>query len=81
VNGGHLQLQLSRKIMDSIQGGNDTRFVVNSASANDTNKKQLDYVETQTNTETRTLEINFLQNSSNIEITGTMMVQNFHCLQ
>ncbi len=77
VNGGHLQLQLSRKIMDSIQGGNDTRFVVNSASVNDTNKKQLDYVETQTNTETRTLEINFPQNRSIIEITGTMIVPEF----
>jgi hypothetical protein len=77
VNGGHLQLQLSRKIMDSIQGDKDTKFVVNSASVNDTNKKQLDYVETQTNTETRTLEINFPQNSSNIDITGTMIVPEF----
>jgi len=77
VNGGHLQLQLSRKIMDSIQDGNDTRFVVSGESVNNTNKKQLDYVETQTNAETRTLEINFPQDRSVIEITGTMIVPEF----
>jgi len=77
LNGGHLQLQISRKIMDSIQDGKDTKFVVNSASANDSNKKQLDYVETQTNAKTRTLKINFPQNGSNIEITGTMIVPEF----
>ncbi|HWY35484.1 MAG TPA: hypothetical protein VNX68_12635, partial [Nitrosopumilaceae archaeon] len=77
VNGGHLQLQLSRKIMDSIQGGKDTKFVVNSASVDNANKKQLDYVETQTSTETRTLKINFPQNRSSIEITGTMIVPEF----
>ena len=77
VNGGHLQLQLSRKIMDSIQGGNDTRFVINDKSVDDVNKKQLDYVETQTNNETRTLEINFPQNRSSIEMIGTMIVPEF----
>jgi hypothetical protein len=77
VNGGHLQIQLSRKIIDSIQGGNDTRFVVNDESVNNANKKQLDYVETQTNAETRTLEINFPQDRSIIEITGTMIVPEF----
>ena len=77
VNGGHLQLQLSRKIMDSIQGGNDIRFVLNSESVNDANKKQLDYVETQTNNQTRTLEINFPQNRSSIEMVGTMIVPEF----
>ena len=77
VNGGHLQLQLSRKIMDSIQGSNDTRFVVSDKSVDDANKKQLDYVETQTSTKTRTLEINFPQNRSNIEIVGTMIVPEF----
>lgn len=77
LNGGHLQLQLSRKIMDSIQSGKDTKFVVNSSSANDANKKQLDYVETQTNAETRTLKINFPENGSNIVITGTMIVPEF----
>jgi len=77
VNGGHLQLQLSRKIMDSIQGGNDTKFVVNIEPVGDVNKKQLDYVETQTSTETRTLEINFPQDRSSIEITGTTIVPEF----
>lgn len=77
VNGGHLQLQLSRKIMDSIQGGKDTRFVINGELIGAANKKQLDYVETQTNSETRTLEINFPQNKSIIEITGTMIVPEF----
>ncbi|HET6457304.1 MAG TPA: hypothetical protein VFG24_00290 [Nitrosopumilaceae archaeon] len=77
MNGGHLQLQLSRKIMESIQGGNDTRFVVNGEPFGDTNKKQLDYVETQTSTETRTLKINFPQDRSTIEITGTMIVPEF----
>lgn len=76
-NGGHLQLQLSRKIMDSIQGGKDTRFVVNGGPVDGANKKQLDYVETQTNTETRTLEINFPQDRSIIEIIGTMIVPEF----
>ena len=77
VNGGHLQLQLSRKMMDSIQGTNDTRFVVNDESVNNANKKQLDYVESQTNAETRTLEITFPQNRSSIEIIGTMVVPEF----
>lgn len=77
VNGGHLQLQLSRKIMDSIQGGKDTRFVVNGEPVDYANKKQLDYVETQTNTETRTLKINFPQDRSIIEIIGTMIVPEF----
>jgi hypothetical protein len=77
VNGGHLQLQLSRKIIDSIQGGNDTRFVMSDKSVDNANKKQLDYVETQTNNETRTLEINFPQNMSSIEMVGTMIVPEF----
>jgi hypothetical protein len=77
VNGGHLQLQLSRKIMDSIQGGKDTKFMVNGEPVYNANKKQLDYVETQTNTETRTLEINFPKDRSIIEITGTMIVPEF----
>jgi hypothetical protein len=77
INGGHLQLQLSRKIMDSIQGGNDTKFVVNSELAGVASKKQLDYVETQTSTESRTLKIDFPQDSSIIEITGTMIVPEF----
>jgi len=76
-NGGHLQLQLSRKIMDSIQYGNDTRFVITSGSIADENKKQLDYVETQTDPETRTLQINFPPNQTNMEITGTMIVPEF----
>jgi hypothetical protein len=77
INGGHLQLQLSRKIMDSIQGGKDIRFVVNGMTVDYANKKQLDYVETQTNIETRTLEINFPQDRSIIEIIGTMIVPEF----
>lgn len=76
-NGGQLQLQLSRKIMDSIQDGKDTRFVVSSGTVDDVNKKQLNYTEIQTNTETRTLEINFPQDRSVIELTGTMIVPEF----
>ncbi|HEX5673280.1 MAG TPA: hypothetical protein VFX75_03670 [Nitrososphaeraceae archaeon] len=76
-NGGKLQLKLSREIMDSIQGSKDTRFVVYSQSSNDTNKKQIDYVEIQTNTETRTLGIDFPQDKTLIEITGTMVVPEF----
>ena len=77
VNGGHLHLQLSRKIMDSIQGGKDARFVVTSEPFEDANKKQLNYVETQTSTETRTLTISFPKDRSTIEITGTMIVPEF----
>ncbi len=76
-NGGQLQLQLSRKIMDSIQDGKDTRFVVSSGTVDDVNKKQLNYTEIQTNTETRTLEIDFPQDRSVIELTGTMIVPEF----
>lgn len=74
INGGHLQLQLSRKMMDSIQVGKDTRFMITDKSVGTVNKKQLDYVETQTNMETRTLEINFPQDRSIMEITGTTMI-------
>src|SRR6185312_5128133 len=77
INGGHLQLQLSRKIMDSIQYGNDTRFVITSGTIADENKKQLDYVETQTDPEPRTLQITFPPNQTNMEITGTMIVPEF----
>jgi len=77
VNGGHLNLQLSRKILDSIQVGADTRFVVSSESVNAANKEPLDYVETQTNAETRTLKINFPMDSSIIEITGTSIIPEF----
>jgi len=77
VNGGHLNLQLSRKILDSIQVGADTRFVVSSESVNAANKEPLDYVETQTNAETRTLKINFPMDRSIIEITGTSIIPEF----
>ncbi|MGB9003522.1 MAG: hypothetical protein WCC52_06940 [Nitrosotalea sp.] len=77
INGGHLQVQLSRKIMDSIQGGNDTRFVVNSELVDGSNKTQISYVETRTNSDARTLEINFPQNRSIVEITGTSVVPEF----
>lgn len=77
IHGGHLQLQLSRKIMDSIQVGNDAKFVMTSNLIGAKNKAQLDYVETQSNAETRTLKINFPQNKSIIEITGTMVVPEF----
>jgi hypothetical protein len=77
INGGHLQVQLSRKVMDSIQGGNDTRFMVNSEFVDGSNKTQLAYVETRTNADARTLEIDFPQNRSIVEITGTMIVPEF----
>ena len=77
VNGGHLHLQLSRKILDSIQVGADTRFVVSGESVNAANKEPLDYVETQTTAETRTLKINFPMDSSIIEITGTSIIPEF----
>jgi hypothetical protein len=77
VNGGHLQLQLSRNIMDSIQVGTDTRFMVSGEPVGATSKKPLDYVETQTNVQTRTLKINFPQDRSVIEITGTSIVPEF----
>ena len=77
INGGHLQLQLSRKIMDSIQLGNDTRFMATTKSVDIANKTQLVYVESQTNTTTRTLEFNFPQNRSSIVITGTMVIPEF----
>ncbi|MFB5638166.1 MAG: hypothetical protein ACE5RF_07130 [Nitrosarchaeum sp.] len=76
-NGGTLELELSRKIMDSIKSDEDTRFVIYSQSSNDTNKKQIDYVETQTNIKTRTLNIDFPQDKTLIEITGTMIVPEF----
>ncbi len=76
-NGGQLQLQLSRKIMDSVQDGKDMRFVVNIASGDNSTRTQLDYVETQTNTEMRTLMFDFPQDSSVIEITGTVIVPEF----
>src|SRR6185437_3051093 len=54
-----------------------TRFVITSGSIADENKKQLDYVETQTDPETRTLQINFPPNQTNMEITGTVIVPEF----
>jgi len=77
VNGGHLHLQLSRKIMDSIQVGTDTRFVVSGEPVGATIKKPLDYVETHTTVDARTLTINFPKDSSIIEITGTSIVPEF----
>ena len=77
VNGGHLQLQLSRNILDSIQVGVDTRFVVNGEPVGATNKIPLDYVETKTTAEARTLKINFPHDRSVIEITGTTIVPEF----
>lgn len=77
VNGGHLQLQLSRKIMDSIQVGVDTRFVVSDEPVGAANKMPLDYVETATNAEARTLKISFPHDSSIIEITGTAVIPEF----
>lgn len=77
VNGGHLHLQLSRKIMDSIQVGADTRFVITGEPVNTVNKVPLDYVETKTTAETRTLKINFPMESSIIEITGTSIIPEF----
>jgi len=77
VNGGHLQLQLSRNILDSIQVGVDTRFVVNGEPVGAANKIPLDYVETKTTAEARTLKINFPHDRSVIEITGTTIVPEF----
>lgn len=77
VNGGHLQLQLSRKIMDSIQVGEDARFVVSGEPVGAANKIPLAYVETKTNAEARTLKINFPQDRSIIEITGTTIIPEF----
>jgi hypothetical protein len=75
-NGGHLQLHLSRKIMDSMQENNDTKFIVNNELANGT-ITQLDYVESHADTQIRTLEINFPQDRSVIAITGSVMVPEF----
>lgn len=73
VNGGQLQLEMSRKIMDLVQHGKDTRFMVNITSIDNVNKK-LDYVETQTDLEARTLEIGFPLDKSTIEITSTTIM-------
>lgn len=75
-NGGQLQLELSEKIINSIQDNKETRFEVNSTSVNHADTK-LDYIETQTNTEARTLKIDFPRDKSTIEITGTMIVPEF----
>jgi len=78
--GGHLHLELPRKTLDSIQDGKDSRFLVTdipiiNGLRGDT--KPISYTESQTSAETRTLEIDFPQNRSLVEIKGTQIVPEF----
>jgi len=78
--GGHLHLELPRNILDSIQSGNDSRFLVTdipiiNGLRGDT--KPISYTESQTSAQTRTLEIAFPQDRSFVEIKGTQVVPEF----
>ena len=78
--GGHLHLELPRNILDSIQSGNDSRFLVTDIPINNGlrgDTKPISYTESQTNAQTRTLEIAFPQDRSFVEIKGTQIVPEF----
>jgi hypothetical protein len=78
--GGHLHLELPRKMLDSIQNGKDARFLVTDTlivNGLQGDTKPAHYTESPTNTDTRTLEIDFPQGRSFIEIKGTQIVPEF----
>jgi len=78
--GGHLHLELPRNILDSIQNGKDTRFLVTDTlivNGLQGDTKPAHYTESQTNADTRTLEIDFPQGRSFVEIKGTQIVPEF----
>lgn len=78
--GGHLRLELPRNILDSIQNGKDMKFLVTDTlivNGLQGDTKPAHYTESQTNTDTRTLEIDFPQGRSFIEIKGTQIVPEF----
>jgi hypothetical protein len=78
--GGHLHLELPRNILDSIQDGKDSRFLITDIpiiNGIQGETKPISYTESQTSAETRTLEIDFPQNRSFVEIKGTHIVPEF----
>ncbi len=77
--GGHLHLELPRNILDSIQNGKDARFLVTDTliiNGLQADTKSVYYTESQTNN-TRTLDIDFPQGRSFVEIKGTQIVPEF----
>ncbi len=78
--GGHLRLELPRNIFDSIQDGQDKKFVVtNTLIINGllTGTKSISYTESNTTSKSRVLEINFPQYQSITDIQGTTVVPEF----
>ncbi len=75
-NGGKLRLEMQRDIIDSVQGGVDKEFLV-VMSDPFTEPVKAEFVESETNDESRELEITFNKGSNLIAITGTHMVPEF----
>ncbi|MBI3622870.1 hypothetical protein HY212_02195 [Candidatus Pacearchaeota archaeon] len=78
--GGHLHLELPRNIFDSIQDGQDKKFVVtNTLIVNGlpSSTKSVDYTESNTTEKSRMLEIHFPQYQSFTEIQGTTIIPEF----
>lgn len=78
--GGHLRLELPRNIFDSIQDGQDKKFVVTNTLINNgllTGTKSIGYTESNTTAKSRVLEINFPQYQSITDIQGTTVIPEF----
>ncbi|MDE1838485.1 MAG: hypothetical protein KGH87_01060 [Thaumarchaeota archaeon] len=78
--GGHLRLELPRNIFDSIQDGQDKKFVVTNTLINNgllTGTKSIGYTESNATAKSRVLEINFPQYQSITDIQGTTIIPEF----
>ena len=79
--GGHLHLELPRNIFDSVQDGQDKRFVITNTLINNgpssANTKSIGYTESNTTAKSRVLELNFPQYQSITYIKGTTAIPEF----
>ena len=76
ADGGHLHLVLPRKVIDSTNNGIDKNFVVMYMKKNNMMVQPI-YHESQTNNNTRTLEIDFGKGETMMYIYGTYLVPEF----
>ncbi len=79
-DGGHLHIELPRSVFDAVQDNQDKKFVVTDTLISNglpTITKSIDYTESNTTEKSRTLEINFPQYQSFIDIRGTTVIPEF----
>jgi predicted secreted protein with PEFG-CTERM motif len=77
---GSLTITLPREVIDAVQGGTDTKYIVTTFDTETGDETQIDITESLTNAQERTIVIDYDEGTDLIEIQGTNVVPEFGVL-